>query len=82
MSEALAESRVKHKPKSVETREEEEKKEEEKDKEETGSRDTEQPGADDVTETSVTPPLSSSAQGRPNSKLSSIIETEEQEKNG
>lgn len=69
----------------------EEKKEEEKreetDKEvenkveTTGLHDTEEQSANDH-EATVTPPLSSSAQGRPNSKLSSIMETEEQEKNG
>ena len=83
----MAESRLKHKQKPEETdKENEEKKVEEtevEDKVDTArSHDTEEPGPNDIPEPSVTPPLSSSAQGRPNSKLSSIMETEEQEKNG
>ena len=84
----MAESRLKHKPKPEEAKEvnKEEKVEEETDKEvedkvdTAGSHDTEELGANEITETTVTPPPASSSQGRPNSKLSSIMETEEQEK--
>ena len=83
---ALEEIRLENAPKTEE-KEEEETEEQAEDKQETEtveeeSRDAEQPlsSTSDVTETNVTPPLSGSAQGRPNSKLSSIMEAEEQEK--
>ena len=82
----MEEIRLENAPKTEE-KEEEETEEQAEDKQETEtieeeSRDAEQPlsSTSDVTETNVTPPLSGSAQGRPNSKLSSIMEAEEQEK--
>lgn len=72
VSAALQECRVK------ESRSEEQPEEEKE--EEAVSRDAQpSPPSDAVVSGHVTPPLSGSAQGRPQSKLSSIVEAEEQE---